>query len=284
MDTAYAYCLDLVRTRDRDRFIAGLFAPAEFRPHLFALYAFNQEIIRIRDMVSDALPGEIRLQWWHDAIGGTEHGDVRANPIAAALLDTIERFGLSRTAFHDLIEARSFDFYDDPMPSVTDLECYAGETSSALIALGAHILGGECNPSVVEVAAHAGMARAYTDILVAFPYHARRHQLYLPGDVLERHGVESAEVFAGKTTPGIAAALAELRGEARRHLDKTRALIGCVPPQIAPVFLEVSLVERYLKRMEKSGYDPFGTRLVLSPLARQWTLWKAARAATRCGC
>ena len=276
MDTSYDFCADLVRRRDRDRYIAGLFAPAELRPHLYALYAFNQEIGRVCDTVSDALPGEIRLQWWHDAIGGTEHGDVRANPVARSLLETIERFGLSRTAFHNMIEARTFDFYDDPMPTLVDLECYAGETASALIALAAHILGGQCRADVIEVATDAGMAKAFTDLLVALPYHASRRQLYLPGDMMKRAGVSPEDVFARQMTPGLELVLDELRQEARRHLDRTRQAIACVSKSIAPAFLEVSLVEWYLRQMEKPGYKPFTTRLAPSPFRRQWILWRAA--------
>ena len=72
------------------------------RPHLFALYAFNFEIARVRDSVREALPGEIRLQWWRDALQGEARGDVRANPVAAALDDTIVRFRLPRQALVDL--------------------------------------------------------------------------------------------------------------------------------------------------------------------------------------
>ena len=62
------YCHDLVRAGDKDRYLASLFAPDELRPYLLALYAFNIEIARVRETVSEAALGEIRLQWWRDAI------------------------------------------------------------------------------------------------------------------------------------------------------------------------------------------------------------------------
>ena len=64
--------------------------------------------------------GEIRLQWWRDALQGEARGDVRANPVAAALDDAIVRFRLPRQALVDLIDARVFDLYDDPMPTLND--------------------------------------------------------------------------------------------------------------------------------------------------------------------
>ena len=132
---ASTHCETLVREGDPDRYFAALFAPADKRPHLFALYAFNHEIARVRETVSEALPGEIRLQWWRDTLQGEARGDVRANPIAAALDDAIVQFRLPRQALVDLIDARIFDLYDDPMPTLNDLEGYCGETSSSPVPL-----------------------------------------------------------------------------------------------------------------------------------------------------
>ena len=90
MQDAYAHCEAVVRAADKDRFLAALFAPAERRRHLFALYAFNGEIARVRELAREALPGEIRLQWWRDVLDGEARGEVSANPVAAALLDTVK--------------------------------------------------------------------------------------------------------------------------------------------------------------------------------------------------
>src|SRR4051794_24016021 len=125
MQDAFAHCERLVRAADKDRFLATLFAPAEHRDALFALYAFNVEVARVRDIAREPLPGEIRLQWWLDVLRGERGGEAGANPIAAALLQTIERHGLSVAALGDLVEARLFDLYDDPMATLVDLEAYA---------------------------------------------------------------------------------------------------------------------------------------------------------------
>ena len=95
MQDAFAHCEALVRAADRDRFLATLFAPAEHRGALFALYAFNIEIARVREVVREPLAGEIRLQWWDDALSGRGRGEVEANPVAAALRTAIARYGLS---------------------------------------------------------------------------------------------------------------------------------------------------------------------------------------------
>ena len=110
---AQSHCEDLVRAGDPDRYYATLFAPAAVRPHLFALYAFSLTIARVREAVSAPMAGEIRLQWWRDALQGEARGDVRANPVAAALEEAIRVNRLARQPFVDLIDARVFDLYEE---------------------------------------------------------------------------------------------------------------------------------------------------------------------------
>jgi 15-cis-phytoene synthase len=276
-------CADLVRQTDKDRFLATLFAPEDKRPALFALLAFSAEIARVRDRVTDPMPGEMRFQWWRDVLAGIGHGDVRSHPVAAGVLDAIEAYSLPVDALFNLIEARAFDLYDDPMPTVLDLEGYCGETSSALIQLSSLILAGGRDPGTAEVAGHAGVAYAITGLLRAFPFHAARAQIYIPADILDRHGVVNGDIYSGRATPALKAALGELRALARHHLTKTRSLVHTIRREVAPAFLAVSLVEPYLQRMERADYDPFKTYVDIPQWRRQWILWGAARKATRVG-
>src|ERR1700733_9534832 len=185
MRDAFAYCAELIRQGDRDRFIAALFAPADRRDALVSLYAFNIEIARVREVAREALPGEIRLQWWSDVLTGERREEAGANPVAAALLTTIGRCRLGTEKLTALIGARRFDLYDEPMATIADLEDYAAQTSSDLIALAAQILGVDA-----EAAAQpAGIAYGITGLIQAFPVHAARHQLYVPVELLVRHNV-----------------------------------------------------------------------------------------------
>ena len=211
MQDAFAYCAELVRTADRDRFLSSLFAPAEHRGALHALYAFNVEVARVREVAREPLPGEIRLQWWSEVLRGERAGEASANPVASALLTVIERYRLESTGLTALIDARCFDLYDDPMARLADLEAYARKTSSALIALAAQILGSADAEVTETVATPAGIAYAIAGLIRAFPLHAARRQLYVPLEVLERHGVEPQDIFAGKSSENLRAAFADLR-------------------------------------------------------------------------
>src|SRR5437763_2158864 len=87
----------LVRRHDRDRFQTVLFAPAARREALFALYAFNYEIARVRESITQPMLGQIRLQWWRENIvAAFEGGVVRHHPIVQPLAATIREFGLTR--------------------------------------------------------------------------------------------------------------------------------------------------------------------------------------------
>jgi phytoene synthase len=279
LPSAYAHCAALVREHDQDRYIACLYAPEAQRPALFALYAFSHEIARVRALVSEPLPGEVRLQWWRDLLEGEPKGEAQAHPVAAALLDAVARYRLPIAPLTGLIEARVFDLYDDPMPSLRDLQGYAGETSSALIRLACLILGNGRDPGGAAACGHAGVAYALTGLMRAFPWHAAHGQVYLPADMLARNGVTRDDIVRGRGGPGVLYSLKELRGIVRSHVQELRELRETIPSAVVPAFLPVALVEPYLRRMEAKGYDPYRTIVTLPAWRRQWTIWRAARAA-----
>jgi phytoene synthase len=273
MQDSFAYCEALVRAADKDRFLAALFAPAEHRGALHALYAFNSEIARVREIIREPLAGEIRLQWWNDVIAGKAAGDVRANPVAAALLAAVARYRLPTALLTSLIAARRFDLYNDPMPKLADFNDYARATSSAVIELSARVLDTEDICGLL--AFHAGLGYAIAGLLQAFPIHAARGQLFLPVEVLERYGVQRQDFAAKQATPELRAALAEMRLEAREHLAQAGRLAAGIPVAGLPALLPVTLVRPALDRMEREDYDPF-VPLETPQWRRQWRLWRAA--------
>jgi phytoene synthase len=270
-------CAALVREADKDRFLSALFAPADRRPALHALYAFDLEIASVRDRVSQPLPGEIRLQWWRDVIDGTRESG--GDPVAAAIVDAAARYALPVAALHDLIDARTSDLYDEAVRTLADLRDYARRTSSALIALAMRILDGDGpDPGRGEA---AGIADAVTRLLVALPRLAARGQVFVPEEVLARHGVRREEIFAGRSGPGLAAALRELRQEARRQLMLAREEVAGLPERFVPAMLPVAVTRLYLDRMERDDYSPFTTAIEVPQWRRQWAMWRAARSPGR---
>jgi phytoene synthase len=276
---AAAFCAEQVRSHDFSRYASTLFVkPEESRRPLLALYAFNVEIARVREQVSQPLPGEIRLQWWTDMLAGAGHGGIEGNPVAAELLLAIRSCGLPVERLSRLIDEHLFDLYNDPMPTMAALEGYVNDTSSALFALAADIMGYQ-SEAIDHLARHAGLAQGIARVIAALPLDASRRQLFVPLQLLERHDSRMEEVFAGKQTPAVRAVLDELITEARAHLKTALTLLPDIPPEARAVFLPLALVGRDLERMARADRDPFVPH-VTSRLRILWTLWRASRSRT----
>jgi len=274
--SAAAFCADLVRSHDFVRYASTIFVPVDLRRALLALYAFNVEITRVREQVSQSLPGEIRLQWWTDMLAGHAHGSAEANPVAAELMQVIRLGELPVERLSRLIEEHQFDLYHDPMPTMAALEGYLHDTSSALFALAAQIVAGPPSAEVDHLARHAGLAQGLVRVVASLAYDASRRQLFLPQQLLAQHGSDLEEVFAGKLTPRVRAAVEQLLADARRHFDTAYGLLADVPAVVRPVFLPLAMVRRDLKRLFRADSDPFAPQPA-SRLATLWTLWRASR-------
>jgi phytoene synthase len=266
----------MLRETDRDRYLACLLAPAEKRGALAALYAFNAEIARVRDVVREALPGEIRLQWWRDVLDGTAEGDAMANPLAAGLMACVEEHRLPVAVLTDMTEARIFDVYNDPMESRAAFEGYAGETASALIQLASLILDPAGAPASAEAAGHAGVAQTVAGTLLMLPIHRRRGQVYLPADLLAATGLTPEALLAGNDAAAAARAVDAFVGLGREHLAKARAA-GGISLANPPAFLPVALVSPILDAVEKAGAAALERSLQPAQWRRQWWMWRALR-------
>ncbi len=277
MQDVHDYCEALVRTADRDRYLASLFAPAAARRHLHALYAFAREIARVREVAHEPMPGEIRLQWWRDALQGQARGEVSANPVAAAILDTIARYNLPKRRLGALIDAHTFDLYDDAMASVADLDLYAEQTAGTVFALAARILGGADDAeAITTAAASAGVAYGVAQRLHTFPRDLARRQFFLPLGLLQRHHVTRAEIEAHHNAAGLRGVLAALRDHARAAFTRFRAAVPSTPESCAPAFLVTAVVPPLLAKLDAAAADPFAV-VEVAQWRRQWALWRAAR-------
>jgi 15-cis-phytoene synthase len=261
----------IAREGDPDRALAVLFAPREARADLLALIAFNVELARIAEQVSEPGLGAIRLQWWREAVERAAEGEATGHPVADALGATIRSRSLSRVRVAAMIDARGFDVETRIMPDWPALEAYLEATAGNLFALGAACLG---SGEAAQAASQAGLAYGLTGLMRALPVHAAGGRVYLPADALERHGTSPEAVLAGKSSAGLLAVLAELRGRARRALAEARRDLAKLDPPARAAFRPLSLVDPYLASLEKAGRDPLRDLAGINPLYR---LWRMAR-------
>jgi NADH dehydrogenase [ubiquinone] 1 alpha subcomplex assembly factor 6 len=245
----------LVRRRDRDRFQTVLFAPAARREALFALYAFNYEIARVRESVTQPMLGQIRLQWWRENVATAfEGGPIRHHPVAEALAAVIGEFRVTRNYFDRLVDARETDLADEAPTSLAALEDYAEASSATLVWLALEVLGVR-DSAASDAARHIGIAYALAGLLRLLPF--RTHPI-IPAGMWMQTGV------------------GELSAAASRHLDAARIHRKAIPRPAIPALLPAVIAQRFLARLRRAGGDAFDPVLLDPDPLQSWRLAAAA--------
>lgn len=269
-------CAEQVRQQDYDHYLCGLFAPEESRAGLNALYAFNAEIARTPELVSEPILGRIRLQWWRDALDGAFAGAGPRHQVVQALAEAIARFSLQRAPFDAILAAREADVEGEMLADYAALEAYADATAGNLTALALGCLGA-LQPRALQAGRHVGIAYALTGLLRAVPFHAAQRRLYLPLDRMQAAGVSVDGLFDGARQAALPVVVAGIAAESRRHLRLARRLRIGIPQLALPALLPATLLDGYLARLARQKYDVYSPKIDLPPLARQLRLaWKAS--------
>ncbi len=269
-----SYCAEQVRRFDHDRYLACLFAPAERREALFALYAFNLEVAKTAEVVSEAMLGQMRLQWWREALEGIYGGRPPRHEVAAPLAEAVQRHDLGRDHFERLIEAREFDLSEDMPDDLAALEDYAEGTSASVTRLALEVLDAR-EGEVAAAGRHVGIAWALTGLLRAVPFHARQRRLYLPRELVQAAGLAVAGLFELRASPALCRVSEQVARRAGEHLDAARAPGTRVPKQAMPALLPAALARARLATLARAGYDPFDAAVQTQGPGRIWRLWWA---------
>jgi len=264
---------EALRELDRDAYFASLFVPGDKRDAVQALWAFGAEIAAAPGRVSEPMPGEIRLQWWTDALEGAARDQAEQNPVAAAVLRAIADYDLPTGPLVRLIAARRFDLYQDPMPDMATFEGYAGETVSILFQYTAAVLAGGSMPETGDAAGHLGVARALAGHVRAFGFNAARGRIFLPISVFKGHGVPESQIFAGTTSPGLAAALTEFVDAADGHRHHARDAIGLIEKRVRPAFAAFALLSGDIKGARRTCAHPFRVARPMAGWQRLGAMW-----------
>lgn len=258
---ALSYCAGEVRRHDPDRFLTALFAPDRCRESLFALYAFNLEVAKIREVVSEPMLGEIRLQWWREAIGEIFEGAPRRHAVVEALAGAVRSADLTRDPFDRLIDARAMDLAEDPPETLDRLEQYAADTSSILQHLALRVLDVDDDASR-DAAGKIGVAWALIGLIRAMGFHLRKKRVYLPAELIERHRVVRRDLMELRRSDALCGAVRELSDRASGLLTEARARRDEVPRAALPALLAAPLADIHLRRIARAGFDPFSPAIV----------------------
>jgi len=263
--------LEAARAHAYDLYLAALLAPAAAQGDLAVLAAYLGEIRRIPLIAHDAAVGEIRLQWWRDALAsGTPGG----NPVADALIDLKRRHSLRDDLLAAPLEGASRLFYEDGIPDKRALELYAEETEGAPIRLALAVLGKEGDAAAERLAQPAGRALALTRLALTLPQHLAFGRLPLPAD--ESGTSRDPRILGpGEAREAARALLEHLAEDAARALAEFRRGEAGLGRGALPAFLTLSLVAPYLKAVVAPRRDVLSEVADISPLSRVTRLWFA---------
>lgn len=251
------YSGNLVRQHDSDRFFLSLLTPAKTRPALWALFAFNYEIAKTRELVSETTTGLIRLTWWREAIEEIYAGkEPRAHQVVTDLAQAIRDFDLQQEHFETLVFAREFDVEDKSPATLEGLIHYCDYTTTPLSRLALQVIGAGQSDEMVR---SASINYALIGLIRSVPYMLVQRRCYLPENILGEHGLSPQKLFdfnQKEKLPGIIqevmSAKLPYRKSGVRLLDAMNKLCGL-----------------YEKQMIVCDYDVFHPSLLAPPAFKQ---------------
>jgi 15-cis-phytoene synthase len=241
----------LVRRHDPDRFLTALFAPPEKRDALLTLYAFNYELARAREAVSEPPLALIRLQWWREVVEGARRRHEVAEPLTAA----IEAGELSRADLLALIDAREIEA-EPAIDTLAAWRAYLLANAGGLAVAAARLLGAPDPEALRRLGAAYGVA----GLLRSIPAHARQGRCMLPGDVLAEHGLTREQVIAHPIAAPIEPVILRLASLGLALLDRPIRL----PRRAVAAVLPAVLARRDLKQAPAfAAYRGLGDRMAV---------------------
>ena len=255
MSTAPALspCAEILRRHDPDRFLTALFAPAARREALFTLYAFNHELARAREVVSEPMLALIRLHWWREVVQGTPKRHEVATPLAAMIGQGV----LLPVDLMAMIDGREAEA-DPAIPDRAAWNAYLAATAGAVMRAAGRALGAD--GALLDRLTRLGSAHGVAGQLRNVPALARAGRVLLPQDVLGAHELTVHDVTAGQGADALRAALAELATDGRAILDQAA---GPLPRAAIAAALPAVLARRDLARATPPAERGLGDRLAV---------------------
>jgi len=240
--------------------------PRDRRDGMYAIYAFCREVDDIADDTAPAAQKRTALAEWHGEIDALYAGHPR-QIVARALLDPVEHYRLRREDFHAVIDGMDMDAAEDiRAPDLATLDLYCGRVAGAVGHLSVHVFG-DATPPAHSVADHLGRALQLTNILRDLDEDAQRGRLYLPREILERHGIAGTDPLKVLRHPALPAACRELAELAVGHFDEAgRAMAHCSRRAMRPAAVMGAFYRAMLDALLREGWRDPSTRIRLSKL------------------
>lgn len=248
--------------------------PQDRRDGMYAIYAFCREVDDIADGEQPVRQKLAQLGEWREEIDALYGGRPR-HLVARALSEPTQRYGLRRQDFLSVIDGMEMDALEDlRAPDLATLDLYCACVASAVGHLSVHVFG-DASDAAHAVAKSLGRALQLTNILRDLGEDAGRRRLYLPREILDRHGIKTSDPAAVLRHPALPAVCRDVAAMADEHFrEAARAMTLCSRRHMRPAALMGAIYRATLSALLRAGWrDPTARVSVSKPLK----LWLVLR-------
>ncbi len=266
------YCAEVARSFDYERYFAAVFAPPDIRASLMALYAFNFEIASVPERVSELLTGEMRLQWWRDAIAEIYDGGCRRHAVVRELAVAIDRHDLPRLAFDRLIEARSAELCRPDSLSLDMVKAHANETAGVLSGLAGRACVSGVPPTAVE---DAGVVWGLVGFLRILAFHGIEEATGLQSAGLAKKESRLRNAGPREEDPELATLVRSVSKLSEELLTINRRNRSALLRAYRPAIGYLGVADVMLRRLRRTDYRLGPARLELLRLRKQMAIVKS---------
>jgi len=252
--------VNLVRNLDYENYLCVLLLPKSSRAAAFSVRAFNVELARIQDIVSEPTIGKMRLQFWRDSLENTFQGNPPQQPVALELAEAIASHKLTKGWFSRLIDARERSLDNRPHATTNALEEHSENTVSSVLYLILECLGVK-DVQADHAASHLGKAIGVVTLLRSTPFHGNKGKVYIPNNVMIKHGVSQEDIIRGKTTQPVKDVAYDLASLAHSHLSTAQSLMSKAPKAASRAFLPIVSCQTYLTKIQQADFNVFDPSL-----------------------
>ncbi len=253
-----------------DDYLVALLSPLAQRADLITLAAYFGDVSRIPLAVTDPNLGEIRLQWWREAI---EQGSGSGHPIADALIDAAARNSWPAVTLLQPLDAHAAELYADPMPSEAAFNSYLSGIGVARLTLQAQCMAVPDTEVSRATLHNAGQTLARVKLLRRLPLLMAKGRLPLPSSRFSDSWLSELDDTARNSV--IRTAVNTLLTDAERRLPETTLQLNRAPAALRQSALSLALARPYLRALRRPGYDPLRQIADISPITRVTALWLA---------
>jgi len=272
---SYQECKELNSKHGKTYYLATLLLPKEKRPYVHALYGFA----RYADEIVDDLSSELsesekaeKLNSWGDLVLADLKSGSSQDPIAAALVDTANKFDIPISYFEAFLHSMKMDLTVTEYHSYQDLYEYVYGSAAVIGLQMVSILGTESAEQfeAAKIAAEKlGVAFQLANFIRDVGEDLDRGRVYLPITELQSHGVTRQMLENKVVTPQIKNALKEQIARVRKLQLESAPGIELLSAKSRECIKAASeLYCGIVDEVEKIDYEVFSKRAKTSTFRR----------------